>query len=169
MAKRSRVRRRWKGLRSYRPHFWAQYEGESLPPRCYSTVMLLRGRFGFLPLGIDRASMTLAAKSMHWIVWPTGGCTRGNVSRFNSAMTPTPPPSATRPSNVRISDAESSEAIRVLPANAGDVGAAGTPPGILQALIRDRSVDGDEIVMLIFTHGRKSWALAAPRPIALHR
>jgi hypothetical protein len=42
----------------------------------------------------------------------------------------------------------------VLPADAGYVGAAGTTPGITQAFVRDRSVEGRELVLLILTHPR---------------
>src|SRR5439155_23763806 len=34
----------------------------------------------------SRTSTGLAAKSLHLIAWPTGICTRGYVSRFNSVI-----------------------------------------------------------------------------------
>src|SRR4029077_14851456 len=48
---------------------------------------------------------------------------------------------------------EIAEAVGVLPADAGHVGAAGTTPGIPQAFVRNRSVAGREFVILILTHG----------------
>src|SRR5438552_9046046 len=49
----------------------------------------------------SRFSMVLAAKSVHLIVWPTGICTREYASRFNSVITPDPPPSA---NNASVAD-----------------------------------------------------------------
>jgi hypothetical protein len=48
---------------------------------------------------------------------------------------------------------EIAEGVGVLPADAGNVGAAGTTPGIPQAFVRNRSVDGRELVILVLTHG----------------
>jgi len=48
---------------------------------------------------------------------------------------------------------EIAEAVGVLLADAGNVGTAGTTPGIPQAFVRDRSVDGRELVILVLTHG----------------
>ena len=44
---------------------------------------------------------------------------------------------------------EIAEGVGILPADARDVGAAGTTPGIVQPFVRDRCVDGRELVILI--------------------
>ena len=43
--------------------------------------------------------------------------------------------------------------VGVLPADARHFGAAGTTPGLPQAFVRDRSVDGRELVISVLTHG----------------
>src|SRR6266852_1045533 len=45
------------------------------------------------------------------------------------------------------------EGVGVLPADAGHIGAAGTAPGIPQAFVRNRSLDGRKLVILVLTHG----------------
>src|SRR5947209_5005926 len=50
---------------------------------------------------------------------------------------------------------EISEGVGVLPADARHVGATGTTPGIPQAFVRDRSIDGRELVILVITHGKR--------------
>jgi hypothetical protein len=47
---------------------------------------------------------------------------------------------------------EIAETVGVLPTNAGHVGAAGTAPGIPQAFVGDRSINGLELVILVLTH-----------------
>src|SRR6266508_514984 len=48
---------------------------------------------------------------------------------------------------------EIAKGVGVLPADAGHVGTAGTTLGIPQAFVRNRSVDGRELVILVLTHG----------------
>src|SRR5437016_6372473 len=61
---------------------------------------------------------------------------------------------------------EVAEGVGVLPADARHVGAAGTTPGIPQAFVRDRSVDGRELVILVLAHGYAFSELAGEAPCA---